>query len=123
MTRLPAAVAFYSSDSAHQRAVEDPLRAHPASRVVTALLLGAVWGGLLLVAHDQVLRSMFLVKLLAAPFAFLFVVTAVELPRLLLGIATPDRQAPRGAGLAALVVVTTAAFLGVSALVAVAFLA
>jgi hypothetical protein len=127
VARLPYAVASYSSVGL-PRATDDPLRARAGSRAVTALLLGAVWLGLLLVAHDQVVRSMFLIKLLAAPFACLFVVAVVELPRLLLGVQAPRSaraagEPVLGAGFAALVAVSVVSFLGVSALIAFVFLA
>jgi hypothetical protein len=128
VARLPFAVASYSSIDAHPRAVDDPLRARAGSRIVTALLLGAVWLTLMLVAHDQVVRSMFLIKLLVAPFAFLFVVAMVELPRLLLGVQAPQAargvgEPTTGAGFVVLVAVSVAAFLAVSAVIAFAFLA
>src|SRR5579884_1809079 len=83
MPRLPLAVASYGG----RRAPAIAQRPSTLKRVAACLATGAVWLVLMLVARDQVARSVFLIKLLAAPFAFSFVVAAVELPRLLLGVS------------------------------------
>lgn len=126
MTRIPPAVARY----ADRAASANPQRVSAAKRIAACLILGVVWMVLLAVAHDQIVRSMFVIKLLAAPFAFAFVVAAVELPRLLLGRSFGElaRSWDSYSGLqrfvaGLFVVVCALVFLAVSAGIAFAFLA
>nr|HEX4315116.1 hypothetical protein [Kofleriaceae bacterium] len=126
MGRIPHAVARYPD----QPAGPNPQRMQAARRIAACLAVGVVWLVLLAVAHDQVVRSMFVVKLLAAPFAFVFVVAAVELPRLLLGRSFGELArswdtftGPQRFLAGVFVVACALIFLAVSAGIAIAFLA